>query len=451
MQLVSSRSRSTVSLLSRSPSLKIHRPAVGAALIRPYSQNHSHHESQSNFFWYVALIATSAAAGVSFPGASSFSSQTLCDNTSSVTLENQTNPDQSMEGEPQTEQEVDPYDNLPDKDEPTHCSICLTYRQGPCRPYWRKVEACTKDGEKEKKEKEKEGASGELDGKNKDNDKNDGSSSPMDDTHCFKYMMPWIDCASRHRNLYTLIEMDTNYTEGIKELEATSSHFCWVPGQEPKIDWSNWQQSNAEDVNEEAAGVTKKINSDSTSGNSSNVALWKTIDPAHGDPKFITIEAQVPTTNDSGLGILECAYAQDEDNNVIGFAYGTKPSDLISHDKKKEDGDNNIKDTEAKDNEKNENGADSNKTDEKEKEENMVTLNIRLLPSRTQSFILSASYTHRIEKAKSTDGGGEKNIALESHLYKSKPFTLANIPKLANPASVTYETSNEKLSKPTSS
>ena len=45
---------------------------------------------------------------------------------------------------------ADPYENLPEEDEPTHCSICLTYRQGPCRPYWRKVEACTKDNELKK-------------------------------------------------------------------------------------------------------------------------------------------------------------------------------------------------------------------------------------------------------------------------------------------------------------
>jgi hypothetical protein len=151
-------------------------------------------------------------------------------------------------------------------------------------------------------------------------------------TRCFKYMMPWIDCASKYRNLYTLIEMDTNYTEGILELEATSRHFCWVPGQEPKIDWSNWQQSGTEEEEEEKADskITKKTNDDADDDDDastdliSNVKLWKTLDPALGDPKLITVEATVPATINSGLGILECAYALDQDNNVIGFAYGTK-------------------------------------------------------------------------------------------------------------------------------
>ena len=30
------------------------------------------------------------------------------------------------------EKEEDPYDNLPDEDEPTDCSMCNTLCQGPC-------------------------------------------------------------------------------------------------------------------------------------------------------------------------------------------------------------------------------------------------------------------------------------------------------------------------------
>jgi hypothetical protein len=226
-------------------------------------------------------------------------------------------------------------------------------------------------------------------------------------------MMPWIDCASKYRNLYTLIEMDTNYTEGIQELEATSRHFCWLPGKEPKIDWSNWQQAETED---EASTPTKPTDANATSDPLQNVALWKTLDPSMGDPKLITIEAKVPSTINSGLGILECAYAVDQDNNVIGFAYGTKPSDLI----KEADDSDKTKATEGDGDEKKTKGIDG---------DGMVALNIRLVDSRTQGFTLSASYTHRIEGVKSTGEGGNNSMALESHLYKSKPFALASLPK----------------------
>jgi len=346
----------------------------------------------------MAWIAASAAtAGISFLGVSSSPSQTLCESSS------ETSPGDD-------EPEIDPYDNLPEEDEPTHCSICLTYRQGPCRPFWRKVEACTKDGEKErKKEEEEEG--GESDANKKDGD---SSSSPMSEsTRCFKYMMPWIDCASKYRNLYTLIEMDTNYTEGIQELEATSRHFCWMPGKEPKIDWSNWQQSETED---EVSTPKKLTDADATSDPVQNVALWKTLDPSAGDPKLITIEAKVPSTINSGLGILECAYAVDQDNNVIGFAYGTKPSDLI-------------KEADDSDKTKTAEGGGDEKKPKNIDDDGMVALNIRLVASRTEGFTLSASYTHRIEGVKSTSEGGNNNMALESHLYKSKPFALASIPK----------------------
>ena len=295
------------------------------------------------------------------------------------------------------------------------------------------MEACTKDGEKNQTKKD-EGV-GDEDESNQDGD---ASSSPMSEsTRCFKYMMPWIDCASKYRNLYTLIEMDTNYTEGVLELEATSRHFCWLPGTEPKVDWSNWEQF----INEEEEANISPSNETDAAQADSNVALWKTIDPALGDPKLISVEAQVPASINDGLGILECAYALDEDNNVIGFAYGTKPSELMNDENNKAGGeDTNAKaeesssdvetKTEGKDSDDTNNNGDEKGTNGSK--DKMVTLNIRLVESRTKGFVLSASYTHRIEGAKSTTNGkGENNpIGLESHLYKSKPFALADIPKL---------------------
>lgn len=419
MQLLSARNKNIITPLSAAaPSLS----STGSTGVASwaYSQDQSYHQwthSKTNagtFVWGVA----GAAALLS-------TSQTRCEGT---------------EDHAEEEPEIDPYDNLPEEDEPTHCSICLTYRQvgfnvtnleqllnpsqlranvlifcflfsifrstfacnhkGPCRPYWRKVEACTKDGEKEKEKEEGEEDTG-----------SEGEAAPDEpSTRCFKYMMPWIDCASKYRNLYTLIEMHTNYTEGIEELEATSRHFCWVPGKEPTIDWTNWEECEAtEEFLAEAP---------STDENTEPVPLWETFDPEQGDPKFLTVDAQVPVTINAGEGILECAYAVDQDNNVIGFAYGTKPSELMGDEKKSDDGEDETKSNDS--------------DDEKETKGNldkMVTLSIKLVEARTKGFTIAASYTHRIERTTKDESADNSPIGLESHLYKSKPFDLVDKPK----------------------
>lgn len=235
-------------------------------------------------------------------------------------------------------------------------------------------------------------------------------------------MMPWIDCASKHRNLYTLIEMDTNYTEGIQDLEATSLHFCWMPGTEPKIDWTNY----AEDPSTVEEDVVEY-----TPTSEDAIALWKTLDPAMGDPKLITVQATVPTTIDSGQGILEVAYAVDQDNNVIGFAYGTKPSEPTEETAgdgetvtAKEDGDETETTTT--------NDAAPNDEDSSASGEMTIPMDIRIVTSRTREFVIAASYTHRIEGGARSDS---KSGFLETHLYKSKPFALADVPKVEVPPS----------------
>jgi hypothetical protein len=117
--------------------------------------------------------------------------------------------------------------------------------------------------------------------------------------------------------------------------------------------------------------------------------------------------------------------------------------------KKADDDDDNPKTIESNDDdEEKKKGTDNdNNTVEENTNEDkmMVPLNIRLVASRTENFVLAASYTHRIEKAKSTtsnESGKNNSIALESHLYKSKPFVLANIPKLTTPLAPLQESSD---------
>jgi len=399
-------------------------------------------------------------------------SQTLCEEAAARIIDskdnNKDNDDDIVNAI--IEPEIDPYDNLPEKDEPTHCSICLTYRQGPCRPYWKKVEACTKDNEAKEKKKDDDDVNDDV-GKNKDND--DDPSSPS--TRCFKYMMPWIDCASKYRNLYTLIEMDTNYTEGIEELEATSRHFCWMPGKEPKIDWNKWQQfvndsdsenSKEKEEEEQKAAAKPSAKKDTKSTDDTNadatacatddaadtaVAMWKTLDPALGDPVLITIGATVPATiadTRAGPGVMECAYAVDQDNNVIGFAYGTKPSDLMTDENdnaidNKDEKKNGRPDSDKTTNDNTTNNDNDNTTTASGDDggEKMIPININLVVSRTREFVLAASYTHRLieggtaaiatkttERDNSNNNNG--NVRLVSHLYKSKSFSLADVPKI---------------------
>jgi hypothetical protein len=54
------------------------------------------------------------------------------------------------------------------------------------------------------------------------------------------------------------------------------------------------------------------------------VFLWKTLDQTK-DPEAIKVTASMAVKEGQG-GVLEIAYAADQDNHVIGFAYGTKPS-----------------------------------------------------------------------------------------------------------------------------
>ncbi|KAG7372083.1 hypothetical protein IV203_018226 [Nitzschia inconspicua] len=331
------------------------------------STNHySHQQHDGSFGWSpiigLGLMATVAAATTS--------------TTSTM-----------MRGRCDAAEEVveDPYDNLPEKDEPTHCSICLTYRQGPCRPYWRKVEACTKDNElPERKEGEKDDA---------DDDDDNAENNP--DPPCLKYMMPWIDCASGYRNLYALIEMDTNYTEGIQDLESTSKGFCWAPGKEPKVDWQPWQDY-VELLNPEWK-VPRSSPKNDQQEQQQRQHFWKSLDHSE-DPEIVQVEATVATTMVGG-GVLECAYAVDQNGDVIGFAYGTKPSEAAKGE---------IKETSE-----------------------TTTMTIRLVPSRTRQVVLAAAYTYVVDDSKkkkpTTSSEKSDDDAVESHVYKSRPFHLVMV------------------------
>ena len=106
MQLLSPRGKTIITPLSAALTTStVSSTVVGS---RAYSQDHRWAQNDTNigsFVWGMAAATT--LLGIS-------SSQTLCE---------------SDPVDDSAEDEIDPYDNLPEEDEPTHCSICMTYRQ----------------------------------------------------------------------------------------------------------------------------------------------------------------------------------------------------------------------------------------------------------------------------------------------------------------------------------
>eukprot|EP00529_Nitzschia_sp_RCC80_P022854 CAMPEP_0113476644 /NCGR_PEP_ID=MMETSP0014_2-20120614/19779_1 /TAXON_ID=2857 /ORGANISM="Nitzschia sp." /LENGTH=494 /DNA_ID=CAMNT_0000369675 /DNA_START=7 /DNA_END=1488 /DNA_ORIENTATION=+ /assembly_acc=CAM_ASM_000159 len=352
-----------------------------------------------------------------------------------------------------TNDDNDPYENLPYHDEPTHCSICLTYRQGPCRPLWRKVEACTKDNEIPTKEN---------DDRDADADEDDESSRP--DPPCLKYMMPWIECASGYRNLYALIELDTNYTEGIEDLEQTANkHLCWMADETPSVDWMPWQeyvnvlntqwtlpppsdqhelQPQPKQINVKKPWIADLVATARSSTKAEpqklkKTPLWKLLDQS-SDPEVVSIEAKVPSIretigSDGGkFGVMECAYAVDQDGQVLGFAYGVRPSDAVAGKTPEDKTSSAASDDQDQGNSNSSKTTDTTTNDDESKSDDdggtTVTMTIRLLPNRTRHIVIAASYTQI--SPSSTEEGTENGDAsssssnYETHVYKSKPMKL---------------------------
>ncbi|CAJ1960177.1 unnamed protein product [Cylindrotheca closterium] len=356
-----------------------HHGAEAISITSTGFQGSEHQSIHSN--WFALSAAMTAAAAASAASTATFTSQ--CESEPPPTIEATAKTENNDD---EQEEEVDPYDNLPVEDEPTNCSICLTYRQGPCRPYWRKVEACTKDNELKKD-----------DDKESDDDKKSSESNEEEeeeaDPPCLKYMLPWIDCASGFRNLYNLIELDTNYTIGIADLEKDASkNLCWAASSTPSVDWSAWAAYREENPD-------WKLPVTENSESPENASLWKTLDQSK-DPVLVEVVATVNLMEDEG--ILECAYAQDQGGHVIGFQYGTKPSEAFDTEKKEEG-------------------------EEEAKQGPTATLKIRILPERTQTVTIAASYTQPPSEEQKESKDLKKDSSFHSFIFKSKPIVLDQV------------------------
>ncbi|GFH53085.1 hypothetical protein CTEN210_09561 [Chaetoceros tenuissimus] len=172
---------------------------------------------------------------------------------------------------------IDKYENLPEEDEPTTCTICLINRQGPCRPMWRKFERCMKD--------------------NSNSDDNSDSVSPSMSEKCDAYMLPWIKCIQSYRNRYTIIANNFFQKELIAEVEKEIK-------EEEKVLLEGFDVSSIIQVGHE----------------------WNDIDKTPGkeladdeDATLVEGVAKINLWDNKGSRPIEIAYVKDQDGNLLGY------------------------------------------------------------------------------------------------------------------------------------
>ena len=224
------------------------------------------------------ILLAGAIAAV-FAGSSVVADATLLEEESSPPVaDDPINNCGKAQNDDEEEEEDDPYANLPEEDEPTECSMCNTFRQGPCGPYWRKVERCFKDHE------------GEENGSQK----------------CMRYFMPHQHCLMNYTNLYNLVRM-TNLQEYIDETEDTLPENQRVKMDVPDINWSLWDRFK-EDVGPSFTQGLASVSKDTP--------LWKRF-PQDTEPVVLTFSTQIPRQDKAGL-LLRFAYVVDQDGMVLG-------------------------------------------------------------------------------------------------------------------------------------
>ena len=186
---------------------------------------------------------------------------------------------EKQEGNEEDEDD-DPYANLPEEDEPTDCSMCNTFRQGPCRTTWRKLERCFKDHEEEQNGAQK----------------------------CMRYFLPHQKCLMNYTNLYSLVRL-TNLQEYIDETEKTlPTNQRREMDELPDIDWSLWEQFIQDVGPHFTQGLSTSVSKDTP--------LWKRF-PPDTEPVVLTFSTQIPRQDKAGL-VLRFAYVVDQDGMVLG-------------------------------------------------------------------------------------------------------------------------------------
>jgi hypothetical protein len=322
------------------------------------------------------------------------------------------------------EDDDDPYANLPEEDEETSCTLCKTFRQGPCGPPWRKLERCFKD--------------------HADNgDKGGGA------TRCTRYFTAHHECVSNYTNLYHLISLDQKQ-ELIANTEKAvndNERVCWPKAvSDDFFDWSQWR-SYCKDVGMTSSSYllhtkapprppappapvpSNEVMNDATSPPLVLPPLWKR-GPENTEPLLIATEVKVPTTEQNGM-LLKFAYVVDQDGFALGVTfhdYHRKQSEqqqeraaaVAAEQKANNVTENTGEETDAA-------AADVDNVARTEEDDDPpvtlrsdVTLEFYILPGDTRTVQLYALYT---EDPSQVD---ESKKIMDAFLYKTVEYQLAD-------------------------
>jgi hypothetical protein len=230
--------------------------------------------------------------------------------TSAVVDSETTSASTNTELQQQEENEEDPYENLPEEDEETDCSMCRTFRKGPCRPYWRKLERCLKDHE----------------------------SSENVGAACLKYFTPHSSCLLEYTNLYHLVSLELKQ-ELVNDAELavrTHERRCWVDTTNTMIhiDWKPWIEFFQQTGPSFQQTFPQQPSSPSTAMDTSAILkekeppipLWQRL-PENTEPILVATKTHIPSIQEDM--VLKIAYAVDQDGMVLGLSYNKAYGDLV--------------------------------------------------------------------------------------------------------------------------
>ena len=337
----------------------------------------------------------------------------------------------------------DPYYIVPEKDEPTECQMCLTFRQGPCRTDWKRFELCVKDQDKPplKKEKKKDDDSNNDnetqqhdggDGQQNTTAANNNNRSEEGSTACMKYAMPFYTCSHKHVNTYLILGNEQTEKAVIRPLmekysteEAQSRRMCYNNNNNNhaiKINWQNWEGFVAA-LYDVGGHVPTKFRFGKTGFASAAEALkatWKEDKDGQqflmmndeGVPYLISVTADVPKdspqtrTKDSKEASghdgpqLMMTFALDQKGNLIGDARNKE----FDADTKEED----------------ESKGPSDKSTPTPSTTSTVELHIQLVPGVTEEFTIYSLYVPK-------DG----DFLDDGVLVESKSYVVDEVTKIA--------------------
>ncbi|CAB9505545.1 expressed unknown protein [Seminavis robusta] len=319
----------------------------------------------------------------------------------------------------------DPYYSIPDDDEPTDCSMCLTFRQGPCRLDWKRFELCVKDKSPPKKD----------DTATTENSSSSEEEEPPkeDPTACMKYAMPFYQCSSKHVNSYLILGNDQTQKTVTEPLlktyveDAPHRRLCFAPDNNNNavtLDFTQWETFVTTLVNL-GGSVPTRFELKKTGFKSPADALRATWEKKsddndnpqylmmneEGEPFLITVTAQVPMEQalagktagkkkkktkkkktKQKTAPLMMTFALDQHGNLIGDARNSSGDD-----------DNN-----------------KNKKEEETPPPTHLPLQIQVVPGVTQEITIYALYVPK-------DG----DFLEDGTLYESKPYQLQSITEQA--------------------